>query len=88
MTTGIGCEVRTLADGSQVRVNGSIDQARLEELAAKVRKHQESRCHHVGPHEMPEIAQKIHGRRTYWCDEDRGHEGPHRWAMTEWETTP
>ncbi|WP_161965092.1 hypothetical protein [Ornithinimicrobium cerasi] len=76
--------MRTLADGSTVRVNGSIDQDRLEELAAKVRAHVDSRCHDVGPHEMPQIAQSIHGRRTYWCDEDRGHEGPHRWAGFEW----
>lgn len=71
------CRIVTLSDGTQVRVRGEIDTDHLEALAAKVKAQQESECHHEGPHEMPEIAQRIHGRRTYWCGLPRGHEGPH-----------
>lgn len=76
------CRIVTLPDGSQVRVQGGDGELDLEYLAAlrdAVRADEAKRCHAVGPHVMPEIAQRIHGRETYWCGEYRGHEGPHRW---------
>ena len=38
--------------------------------------------------EMPAIAQRIHGHRTYQCGLQGGHVGPHRWpgdgSRAEW----
>jgi len=79
-----GCHVTHASDGTPIRVQGSIDQPALDALAAAVKAYQASRCKHEGPHQMPEIAQKIHGRRGYVCELDAGHEGLHRWAALTW----
>lgn len=78
------CKIMTLTDGTRVRVNGDIEPDLLQQLADKVKAHEASRCHNEGPYAIPEIAQRIHGRRTYRCDEERGHDGPHRWAGMAW----
>lgn len=80
-----GCHIEHASDGTPVRVQGSIDPDLLDLLTAQVRDYVDSRCHDVGPHLMPEMAQRIHGRATYWCDKERGHEGAHKWADLEWD---
>lgn len=79
MTRRQHCELRTTSDGTPVRVQGDIEQPLLDQLADAVRKHYDSRCHALSDVPMPELAQKLHGRETYWCDRDEGHEPPHRW---------
>lgn len=91
-SSGRLCQIVTLADGTQIRVNGARgapDLDLLQELADAVKAAEASRCHTAGPYPMPEIAQKIHGRKTYWCGRERGHDGPHRWPEdgTRWVWT-
>lgn len=74
-----GCEIRTASDGTVVRVNGSLDQKTLDQMAAWVRGYVDSRCHDASPFPMPAIAQKMHGRETYQCGREKGHDGEHRW---------
>lgn len=82
------CEIVHLADGSQVRVQGHLPTKEIEALAAAVRADEDKRCHAPSDLPMPEIAQRIHGRETYWCGLYRGHEGKHRWPesgrVAEW----
>lgn len=73
------CRYVTLPDGTVVRVQGDADPEYLAALRDMVRAEEAKRCHAIGPHEMPEIAKRIHGRETYWCGEYRDHDGPHRW---------
>jgi hypothetical protein len=79
-----GCHVVHASDGTPVRVQGSIDQGSLDALLASVRAELASMCKHEGPHEMPDLAQKIHGRRTYWCGLPGGHDGLHEWGQQSW----
>lgn len=58
--------------------------ALAESLAGTVAAIKDRQCGHVGPHVMPEIAQKMHGQRTYECGLDKGHEGPHEWSGRTW----
>ena len=81
---GERCEIRTLADGRKVRVNGSIDQETLEVLGEKVRLMVEAECKAVSDVPMPEIAQCIHKRAAYWCRMPFGHDGPHKAGGNEW----
>ena len=69
-----------------VRVNGSIDPETLEVLAQQVAAMKARECGHVGPIPMPEIAQRMHGRETYLCGLDKGHDGPHEWSGRTWPT--
>lgn len=54
----------------------------------------DSRCNAVSDVPMPKRAQRIHGRTTYRCGRDEGHDGPHRWpadeerAIAEWTAEP
>jgi hypothetical protein len=72
------CEIRHTSDGQPVRVQGDIDQKLLDQLATAVRKREENACHALSDVPMPEIAQRIHGRETYWCGREKGHEPPHQ----------
>ena len=72
----------------RVRVAKSADPEAVarfaEEMAQKARELAERRCDHIGPHPMPDIAQKFHGRETYSCGRDKGHPPPHAWGDLEW----
>lgn len=76
------CVQRTASDGTPVRVQGDIEQPLLDQLTAAVKAHWESRCHALSDVPMPDIAQRLHDRETYWCDRDQGHEPPHRWPAS------
>lgn len=73
------CETRRASDGTLVRVQGALAQEDLDRLAAAVKTYEDTRCHALSDVPMPEIAQRIHGRETYWCGREQGHEPPHRW---------
>ena len=83
-----GCRIVQTSRGP-VRVNGSIDRETLEALAQQVAAIKARECGHVGPIPMPAIAQRMHGRETYSCGLDKGHDGPHEWSGRTWaEATP
>jgi len=79
-----GCEYRTASDGTIVRVRGDITQEALDALTAQVKAINDRMCKHEGPHVMPEIAQRIHGRKHYMCGLDAGHDGDCRWSHWTW----
>ena len=56
----------------------------VEAAARKVAEIVERQCRHIGPHAMPEIAQRMHNRESYWCGLDKGHDGPHSWMGLTW----
>jgi len=89
------CRNVTLPDGTIVRVQGDrplTDEQlhQLQEIMTDVRARWENECHALSAVLMPEIARR-HGRETYWCSRELGHDGPHRWpadttrpAIAEW----
>jgi hypothetical protein len=48
----------------------------------------DAECKAVSDFPMPAIAQKIHGRKAYWCRQPFGHDGPHGHAGLEWNDPP
>lgn len=83
MSRDLGCHLVELADGTRVRVRGPKpgpeEIAALQEVADELQAHWATLCHDLSPFPMPEVAQRAHGRETYWCGRTAGHEPPHRW---------
>ncbi|HET7327158.1 MAG TPA: hypothetical protein VFJ14_07700 [Nocardioidaceae bacterium] len=86
------CRIVTTPDGTKVRVQGDADPAALQSILDAVRADEARRCHAISAVPMPQIAQRIHGRETYWCGLYRDHDGPHRWPedghCAEWTDEP
>lgn len=74
-----GCEVRYTTKGKPVRVSGSISQEALDQMGDAAEKLLADMCKALSDVPMPAIAQRIHGRETYWCGRPSGHDGLHRW---------
>ena len=65
--------VVTLPDGTTARVHGQIEPEELQAIKDAL----PVRCGAASSSPMPALAQRIHGRETYTCAREEGHEGLH-----------